>query len=136
MFNECKNYQRMDRRSILGATLILGAVFATGCDPNVYCTQEFRQFEVTVVGAQPTRVYTVDLTTGDTLFNQHNAGYPAAKYGVGSDFMMQTQGVNTTRTYSFVVEHAGGTPCVVPFVFQSDECHISKVSGPDTVQCP
>jgi len=116
--------------------LILGAVLATGCEPQVYCTQEFRQFEATVLGVQPTRVYTVDLTTGDTLFNQHNAGYPASKYGVGSDFMMQTQGLNTTRAYSFVVEHAGGVPCIVPFVFQSDECHISKVSGPDTVQCP
>ena len=135
MFNECKNYKSMDARKLAFLIPAVGAIL-TSCEPRVYCTQEFRMFDAVVLGPVPTEVYTVDLTTGDTLRNQHVGGYPSAVYGVGSDGLIQNQGYNSTRSYSFVVERAGLAPCVTPFVFQADACHISKVSGPDTVVCP
>jgi len=135
VFNECKNYKSMDARKLTVVIPALGALLLS-CEPQVYCTQEFRMFDAVVVGPVPSEVYTVDQTTGDTLRDQHNGGYPAAVYGVGSDGLIQYQGYNSTRSYLFVVERSGQAPCVTPFVFQADACHISKVSGPDTVVCP
>jgi hypothetical protein len=125
----------MDARKLAVLIPAVGAILSS-CEPQVYCTQEFRMFDAVVLGPVPTEVYTVDQTTGDTLRDQHNGGYPAALYGVGSDGLIQYQGYNSTRSYLFVVERTGQTPCVTPFVFQADACHISKVSGPDTVVCP
>lgn len=124
----------MDTRKL--ALLLPVVALVSACEPQIYCTQEFRMFDAVVQGTVPTQVYTVDATTGDTLRNQHQGGYPSSLYGVGSDLLIQHQGYNTTRSYLFVVERVGQAPCITPFVFASDNCHITKVSGPDTIACP
>lgn len=110
------------------------------CD-TVLCTADFRTLVVYLrdAGNQPAVMDSVQTTLTDGTRVQgggNELGMPAPGcYGVVSDNWVQ--GHQITATEMRFRAFSGGKIMVdTPFLIGADCCHISKVSGPDTLVVP
>ena len=114
--------------------VLIAGVLIASCDPSVVCTQEFRAVTVFNAGLPLTKTYTLDNTNGDTLAKYDI--WTAETYVVVSDLEMNRIGTNQTRQFTFYGERNGNIVCQEVYTISTDMCHITKVSGADTLLCP
>ena len=115
--------------------VLLAGVFLVSCEPSgVVCTQEFRSVIVFNAGLPLTKTYTLDNTNGDTVAKYDI--WVDDTYVVVSDLEMNRIGTNQTRQFTFYGERNGNIVCQEVYTISTDRCHITKVSGADTLLCP
>ena len=128
-------------RLALGLFLLAGAASCIGSDPALpcACTLEFRFFTVTVVDAagQPAEGVSISVrrvSDGAVLTENTSLGQTPGVYVILSDSNIDD--VSEAGTTVEVVGTLGGTGFTAEYVFDRDacQCHVNKISGPDTVQ--
>ena len=121
--------------------LAAGATSCAGSDPSqpCFCTLEFRSFTVTVTDAtgQPTEGVSISVrrvSDGALLTGNSSLDQSAGVYVILSDSNIDD--VSEAGTTVEVVGTLGSMGFTAEYVFSRDECqcHVSKISGPDTVQ--
>lgn len=103
---------------------------------EVICTQIFASVNLKVTNkdgepAKLTEHYTVNTKTSDTLtFEQ--GGWPEGSYTVVDDNYVSKM-YNSTVEFRFIGMQGNVKVVDEPFTISADCCHISKISGKDTV---
>jgi hypothetical protein len=117
--------------------LILILLFA-GCssddDPGVViCTEEFRMIGVKVNGDELDNFYTLRVETGDEISFTEGDTYPLVNWYPILDDSYQTILEGVEEEFQFVGEIDGNEVLRENYVIGADQCHIYKVSGPQSI---
>ncbi len=124
-----------------GLFLLAGVASCIGSDPALpcLCTLEFRFFTVTVMDAtgQPAEGVTISVrrvSDGAVLTVNSSLDQGPGVYVILTDNNIDD--VNEAGTTIEVVGTLGGMGFTAEYVFDRDacQCHVNKISGPDTVQ--
>ena len=101
-----------------------------GTDDPIACTEEFRTVGLEVIGAELDPYFTIRKSTNDTLevnFEVFQSFYPV----LSDAFQEELEG--KVEEFVFVGFVEAKEVVRESFMIKADECHIEKVSGPDSV---
>ncbi|MCF0075647.1 hypothetical protein LZD49_34565 [Dyadobacter sp. CY261] len=113
------------------------AISLSGCTDEesaggVICTEEFRYALLHVPGVPLADSYTVRLSNSDTIRNLGNSDLRSDNYIVLDD-NYQPKLENQQDTFRFIGKRGGEVVVREDYVFKADRCHITKLSGKDTL---
>lgn len=99
-------------------------------DNGIICTEEFAMVGVTINGTQPDRTFTLRVKTGDTL---NNTGFQTDQwYPVATDELRDALR-NKQENFTFIGMKNDTVIYSANYVIGADDCHIYKISGPDSL---
>lgn len=120
--------------------LLVLFVFCTSCqnkNNDVICTASFASFNVYVAdstGRQAVLDSTITLTpSGQRLVITEIRDTSFHSYTIVDDGY-QRQLANRTEVLRFLAYKAGLRVVDTPYTISADDCHVSKVSGPDSIR--
>ena len=119
-------------RAFVGMMALIAFSFSS-CelfDGGVVCTEQFESIVVNVTGDLPDEVYTVQQNTRDTLTFPQDLS--VGVYVVIDDSYAEELR-NSQETFWFHAVRNGSVEIRQEFVVGADECHIFKVTGPDSI---
>lgn len=122
-------------RTIL-AISILAALIACSLDDDrteVACTEEFRMIGLKITGVELDDFYTLRVETGDTIRFTEGDTYPLVNWYPVLDDSYQPVLEGREEQFGFVGMIDGAQVVAETFVIGSDQCHIYKVSGAQSV---
>lgn len=117
--------------------LLAGFLLMVSCEevfPGKVCTEEFRSIVVEIQGLEPDDVYTIRLTTGDTLrFTKDNIPIFNQTWVVLDDSFMR---ILDKRGETFRLEAIadGEVKIREDFIIRSDGCHVELMDGPSIIR--
>ena len=100
------------------------------CPPGIMCTEEFRMITLKVNGNKLDEAFTVDQKSKKTVKVADDMS--GDSYVVLDDTYVKTL-LNGRGNFRFIGKINGKTVVDASFVISADCCHITKVSGPETV---
>lgn len=127
----------MKKNKTLNFLLILAIIMFVSCksesqNNTVTCTMEFRTVTINVQGDTLDHFYTIRVTSGDTIRLNSGNTFGANTYPVLDD-SYQSNIVNRTEQFRFVGLKNNAVLVDELFTIKADQCHISYVSGNQTV---
>lgn len=99
---------------------------------GVICTEEFRSTTLYVPGAPLTESFTVRLSNSDTIRIKGNADFRQGYYVVLDD-NYQAKLENQQDNFRFIGKRGNELVVQEDYVFKADQCHITKVSGKNSL---
>jgi hypothetical protein len=111
----------------------IGIMAASCQNHDVNCTEEFRMIGMIVTRDSLTDFYTVRVSVSDTIRFQGNIGYPENNWYPVLDDNYQSKISGSQDTFRFIGETNDTIVVDENFVIKADACHISKVSGADSI---
>lgn len=116
--------------------LALVMIACSGNDKSdeVNCTEEFRMIGVTVTGGQLTDFYTIRAATNDIIRFTDNQGYPLGSWYPVLDDSYQPILEGKQEDFYFIGRIGDSTLFEKHFIIGADQCHISKILGPEKIQ--
>ncbi len=110
---------------------------------GVVCTQEFRTVDITVVdnagNAKPiSSIRTIDPSTNAVILSNSNpnTAIGASTYTFFSDLQIAGMTANSQKTFKVEGVYNNAIVFTESYVISADCCHITKVSGKDSVVVP
>jgi len=127
----------MKKNKLLNFLLILAIIMFVSCksesqNNTVACTMEFRTVTINVQGDTLNHFYTIRVTSGDTIRLNSGNTFGANTYPVLDD-SYQSNIANRTEQFRFVGLKNNAIIVDELFTIKADQCHISYVSGNQTV---
>jgi hypothetical protein len=127
----------MKKNKLLNFLLILAIIMFVSCksesqNNTVACTMEFRTVTINVQGDTLNHFYTIRVTSGDTIRLNSGNTFGANTYPVLDD-SYQSNIANRTEQFRFVGLKNNAVLVDELFTIKADQCHISYVSGNQTV---
>jgi hypothetical protein len=127
----------MKKNKLLNFLLILAIIMFVSCksesqNNTVACTMEFRTVTINVQGDTLDHFYTIRVTSGDTIRLNSGNTFGANTYPVLDD-SYQSNIANRTEQFRFVGLKNNAIIVDELFTIKADQCHISYVSGNQTV---
>jgi hypothetical protein len=124
----------MKTASLLLAAGITTALFSSSCkdDDTIFCTEEFRTIGVYVEGGPLDDWYTERASNGEVI-RPDNSDFVGTYHVVLDDLYTQTL-KGKTETFHFIGVMQNQEVVRGTFQIGADDCHIFKVSGPDTLR--
>jgi hypothetical protein len=127
----------MKKNKLLNFLLILAIIMFVSCksesqNNTVACTMEFRAVTINVQGDTLDHFYTIRVTSGDTIRLNSGNTFGANTYPVLDD-SYQSNIANRTEQFRFVGLKNNAIIVDELFTIKADQCHISYVSGNQTV---
>jgi|TARA_B110000503_G_scaffold22280_1_gene34307 hypothetical protein len=98
-------------------------------DEFLICTEQFVTITIQIMGDAPTNYYTLRPKTSDTLKIE---SYFENYYPIVNDNLVSSLERDSTEQLIFVGERTAN-PIREVFEIKSDGCHVTKVSGVDSV---
>jgi hypothetical protein len=127
----------MKKNKLLNFLLILAIIMFVSCksesqNNTVACTMEFRTVTINVQGDTLDHFYTIRVTSGDTIRLNSGNTFGSNTYPVLDD-SYQSNIANRTEQFRFVGLKNNAIIVDELFTIKADQCHISYVSGNQTV---
>jgi len=130
-----QNVKKMKLKLLLLA-LALTMLACSGNDKHdeVICTEEFRIVGVTVTGVELTDFYTLRASSNDSIRFNENPAYPMGSWYPVLDDSYQPILEGTQEDFYFIGTIGDSTVFEIHFIIGADQCHISKVLGPEKIE--
>lgn len=114
------------------STILLSGCQDEQSQQGVICTEEFRSTTLYVPGAPLTESFTVRLSNSDTIRIKGNADFRQGYYVVLDD-NYQAKLENQQDNFRFIGKRGNELVVQEDYVFKADQCHITKVSGKNSL---
>lgn len=95
---------------------------------EIICTEEFRSASLYVPGGPLSECYTIRISNSDTIRYSSNLEGKSGYYTVLND-NYQPKLENQKDTFSFIGKRGNEIVVRQEYVFEADQCHITKISG-------
>lgn len=117
---------------IIGLLLIITVTYSCIND-HINCTEEFRMIGIIITGDSLSDFYTIRVLNSETIPFNPGIGFPYDNWYPVLDDGFQNVIANSQEAFRFIGVISDSIVVDEDFIISADDCHISKVSGKDSV---